>query len=123
MADTASAGVKPTDGVIVYDPCLCTGCRYCEVACSVWHTGRIEVAKSRIRILFSEADADRFGAVHCQHCDDPLCATVCPSESIRKDDPTGWVLLHAATCIGCEMCVLACITKQASSRSGVATAD
>ena len=108
MSGTGTATGKPQDGVIVYDPRLCTGCRYCELACSVWHTGRIEIGKSRLRILFSESGPDRFAAVNCQHCDDPLCAAVCPSETIRKDAATGWVLLHAATCIGCEMCVLAC---------------
>jgi len=99
----------PKDGVIVYDPRLCTGCRYCELACSVWHTGRIEIGKARLRILFSESDPERFAAVNCQHCDDPICAAVCPSETIRKDPATGWVVLHSATCIVCEMCVLTCL--------------
>jgi carbon-monoxide dehydrogenase iron sulfur subunit len=95
--------------VIVYDAQLCTGCRYCEVACAVWHCGRLDVRKSRVRILFSEdGGADRFAAVNCQHCDDPLCEIVCPSEAIRKDEKTGWVMGNSTKCVGCEMCTIAC---------------
>ena len=103
------AGKAPENSVIVYESQLCTGCRYCEIACAVWHCGRIDVAQARIRILFDpESDAQHYAAVHCQHCTDPVCASVCPSEAMRKDDRTGWVTVNSSTCIGCEMCILAC---------------
>jgi Fe-S-cluster-containing dehydrogenase component len=95
--------------VIVYDAGLCTGCRYCEIACAVWHCGRIDVSQSRIRILVNaENRTEPYAAVNCQHCEEPLCATVCPSEAMHKDGETGWVTVNASTCIGCEMCRAAC---------------
>ncbi len=95
--------------VIVYEAARCTGCRYCEVACAVWHTGRIDVTRARLRILAElEGAAPAFGAVHCQHCEAPVCATACPSGALAKDEATGWVLGNASKCIGCEMCTLAC---------------
>ncbi len=102
-------GMAPENSVIVYEAHLCTGCRYCEIACAVWHCGRIDVGQSRIRILFdAENAAERYAAVNCQHCEDPVCVSACPSEAMRKDVRTGWVTVNASTCIGCEMCVLAC---------------
>jgi Fe-S-cluster-containing dehydrogenase component len=107
MPDAVST--EQSETVIAYDPQLCTGCRYCEVVCAVWHYQRIEVNRSRIRILFRDAEAaERFAAVHCQHCDDPICAAVCPSEALRKDAETGWVMPNASKCVGCELCVVAC---------------
>jgi Fe-S-cluster-containing dehydrogenase component len=101
--------MAPDDSVIVYDANLCTGCRYCEIACAVWHCGRIDVGQSRIRILFDAGGAvERYSAVNCQHCEAPVCVSACPSEAMRKDERTGWVTVNGSTCIGCEMCVLAC---------------
>ena len=107
MSDAVSTGQAET--TIVYDAQLCTGCRYCEVVCAVWHCGRIEVSRSRIRILFREdGTTERYAAVNCQHCDDPICAAVCPSEALQKDERTGWVMPNASKCVGCELCVLSC---------------
>ena len=99
----------PETAVIVYDPSRCTGCRYCEMACAVWHCGRLELGQSRLRILFDAAGAaERYSAVNCQHCDDPICCAVCPAEALQKDPRTGWVTQNGSKCIGCEMCILAC---------------
>ena len=95
--------------MIVYEAARCTGCRYCEIACAVWHTGRLDVGKSRIRVLTELAGPEpRFSAVNCQHCDDPLCAAACPSGALTKDERTGWVLGNASACVACEICSLVC---------------
>jgi anaerobic carbon-monoxide dehydrogenase iron sulfur subunit len=100
---------QPGTSVIVYEPHLCTGCRYCEIACAVWHCGEIDVTRSRIRILFDEGrTTERYAAVNCQHCDDAICCAVCPSEALQKDEKTGWVTQNSTKCVGCEMCILAC---------------
>jgi Fe-S-cluster-containing dehydrogenase component len=102
-------GKGPAKSAIVYEAHLCTGCRYCEIACAVWHCGRIDVGQSRIRILFDAGHAaERYAAVNCQHCEEPVCVSACPSEAMQKDARTGWVLVNGAACIGCEMCVLSC---------------
>jgi len=103
------AGTETVQTAIVYEAARCTGCRYCEIACAVWHSGRLEIGKSRIRILTELAGPDaRFAAVNCQHCDAPLCASACPSGALAKDERTGWVIGNASACVGCELCSLAC---------------
>ena len=95
--------------VIAYDPELCTGCRYCEVVCSFKHYGCIDFNKSYVRILFNgDEDIAAFEAVNCQHCEEPVCVSVCPSEALGKDERTGWVKINPLKCIGCQMCVNMC---------------
>lgn len=95
--------------VIVFDPELCTGCRYCEVVCSFKHYGCIDLSKSYVRILFNgDEGTGAFEAVNCQHCEEPICVSACPSEALEKDERTGWVKINPLKCIGCQMCVYLC---------------
>jgi len=93
--------------VLLYDPARCTGCRYCELACSYKHYGVLDFNKARRHVIFDH-DQVLFEAVQCRHCEEPVCAAVCPTEAIKKDEKTGWVLLNPMKCIGCRSCVLAC---------------
>ncbi len=44
----------------------------------------------------------------CMHCEDPICARVCPADAIKKT-PDGIVQSALKPrCIGCGNCVLAC---------------
>jgi Fe-S-cluster-containing dehydrogenase component len=44
----------------------------------------------------------------CMHCEDPICAQVCPADAI-KQTPDGVVQSSLKPrCIGCSNCVLAC---------------
>jgi len=95
--------------VIAYDPELCTGCRYCEIVCSFKHYHTVDFNKSYLRILFSGDDGTgAFEAVHCQHCEEPMCVNACPPEALSKDEKTGWVTLNPLKCIGCQTCVHIC---------------
>lgn len=95
--------------VIVYDPELCTGCRHCEIACAFKHYGSVDLSKSYLSILFnSDNGTGTFEAVNCQHCAEPICINVCPSEAMGKDAETGWVTVNSLKCIGCQMCVYMC---------------
>ncbi|PKK84336.1 MAG: 4Fe-4S ferredoxin [candidate division Zixibacteria bacterium HGW-Zixibacteria-1] len=45
--------------------------------------------------------------VMCNHCDNPPCVRVCPTQSTwRRDD--GIVMMDMHRCIGCRYCVAAC---------------
>ena len=46
--------------------------------------------------------------VACNHCDDPVCVRVCPTEAMHKDDETGLVSVNERRCIGCGYCHLSC---------------
>jgi anaerobic carbon-monoxide dehydrogenase iron sulfur subunit len=103
------AKIRQNQKVFVYDPSLCTGCRLCEMACSFWHCNVIDVERSRIKILFdSDKPGQGFAAVSCQHCEDPVCVAVCPSEAMQKDEESGLVTTNASKCIGCRMCIDTC---------------
>ena len=93
--------------VLLYDPDRCTGCRYCEIACSYKHYGVLSFEKARRHVVF-DLEHIVFEAVQCMHCDDPVCASVCPEEAVKKDEKTGWVLINPMKCIGCRSCVVSC---------------
>ncbi len=110
MGESVNLSMAHAGMTIVYDGERCTGCRYCEIVCAVWHCQQIDVSRARLRILFRDGEGAEggFAAVHCQHCDDPICASVCPPEALHKDAETGWVMPNATKCVGCELCVLSC---------------
>jgi Fe-S-cluster-containing dehydrogenase component len=43
----------------------------------------------------------------CQHCENPECVSVCPTNASHKLDD-GTVLVDKSKCIGCQFCVMAC---------------
>jgi len=88
---------------------VCTGCRECEVVCSLFHFGESHPERSAIRIDRLEIDglAESIPAV-CQQCDDAPCVEACPMEALHKDGVTGTVELIREDCDGCEECIEAC---------------
>ncbi|MFC2149893.1 sulfate reduction electron transfer complex DsrMKJOP subunit DsrO [Calditrichota bacterium] len=46
--------------------------------------------------------------VLCNHCDNPPCVRVCPTESTWKREEDGIVMMDWHRCIGCRYCVVAC---------------
>ncbi len=85
----------------------CTGCRTCEMVCSLTHDKECSTAKSRIKIFRDEEFGNNVIAL-CQHCQDAKCMESCPSSAIGRNLETGAVLVDRELCIGCEACVEAC---------------
>lgn len=91
--------------VVIVDPRKCTGCRLCEVACSLRATGECNPTRARIHVIgFDEAFCL---PVTCFHCEIPYCSKVCPTGAISKGK-VGAVKVSRQKCIGCRVCVLAC---------------
>ena len=84
----------------------CIGCKACELACAECETNGQE---SLIHVNYVERSETIQTTVQvCMHCDDPVCASVCPADAISKDE---FGIVHTANterCIGCSNCVVAC---------------
>jgi Fe-S-cluster-containing hydrogenase component 2 len=85
----------------------CTGCRNCELACSIKHTSTFNPGRSRIQILKDETKSIIIPVV-CLHCENPLCQDACPNSAIQSDK-LGTLYVQEDICIGCQNCVTACI--------------
>lgn len=85
----------------------CTGCRQCELVCSVKHTGASNPSRSRISVVKWEGEGFYLPML-CQQCQEPACMAVCPKDAISRDEKLCRVVVDYDLCIGCEMCVAAC---------------
>jgi anaerobic carbon-monoxide dehydrogenase iron sulfur subunit len=93
--------------VLVVNPQKCTGCRKCEMVCSVFHYGTSDPSRSLIRVMKWE-NIGFYLPVTCQNCDKPFCTEVCPAKACRRDLETGKVIIDKNKCIGCKTCIIAC---------------
>lgn len=87
------------------DPLECTGCRICELMCSLHNEGVVNPKKARLRVTTMEPAIDM--PVACRNCSNPPCRDVCPVGAIKKLQ-NGFVAVNEKECIGCKACVDAC---------------
>ena len=86
---------------------LCTGCRLCELVCSIFHEGKISLEKARIRI--SQNSSGMLFTPHiCRLCKNPPCVTSCQSGALEQDIETGIILIQESLCTKCGLCIPAC---------------
>ncbi len=93
--------------VLVVDHEKCTGCRLCELVCSVKHEGVSNPARARININKWEMKGIMIPMV-CSQCESAPCVTVCPTNARYRDEEVGCVKVNYDRCIGCRTCVVAC---------------
>ena len=87
----------------------CTGCRLCEMGCSMYHGLGANPEKSRVRVIKLEGEADVVSIpVKCMMCEDAPCILVCPVGAISTDAKTGARKVDKEKCIGCSACVYVC---------------
>ncbi|MCC7168474.1 MAG: 4Fe-4S dicluster domain-containing protein [Rhodospirillales bacterium] len=92
---------------LMIEPVKCTGCKQCEMACSMAHEGTFNPARSRIRVFEFHAEA-RFVPYTCTQCAQAWCQQACPVEAISVDAATGAKVVKEARCVGCKVCTIAC---------------
>jgi Fe-S-cluster-containing hydrogenase component 2 len=92
---------------IVVDPKKCTGCRECEVSCSVKNEGLVNPYRARISVVDFEEILLQVPML-CQQCVDAPCGAICPVKAISRSEEDGIAKVDYNTCIGCKMCVTAC---------------
>lgn len=93
--------------VILVDAAKCTGCRTCELVCSVRNEGIANPARSRVHIIRFESVVFEVPML-CQQCTSAPCIAICPVNAITRDRVTGVVQVNHDHCIGCKMCIVTC---------------
>lgn len=70
---------------IILQPSRCTGCKSCEIACSMLHTGSITPSVSKIAVETDHTSGYITIRFHsdCAYCAEPLCQAFCTTEAIR----------------------------------------
>lgn len=91
---------------LLITPDLCTGCRMCEMACSIHHTFTARSTQLRIKVAYA-SDAS-FSPVPCIHCEEAYCKQVCPVNALVYDERTGAIRVVDEDCVVCMLCVDAC---------------
>ncbi len=101
---------------IICDLNRCIGCLACSVACKMENNVPPGIFYNHVERIGPNPKFDGAGfpdvemyflPLMCQHCSDPECISVCPTEaSYRADD--GTVLIDADKCDGCQLCIDAC---------------
>jgi len=120
------AGDKPVRWGMVIDSTACAGqadCQACQRACHEAHNvPDLPEARQEVKWIWEEPrervfpfqDRDGYGPqpetllpVLCNHCQDPPCVPVCPTQATWKR-ADGIVMMDYHRCIGCRFCMAAC---------------
>lgn len=91
----------------------CSGCRICEIVCSMRHANTVNPDKSRVRVYQAGPGPIDIPVV-CQYCDDRPCVAACPYDALTYNDETFTMHVDAALCMGktaCGVCYQACVNN------------
>lgn len=99
------------------------GCKDCFLACHKTHNvPDIGSVKEEIKWIWTEPFEGTFPGINlankeinekpfivlCNHCTNPPCTRVCPTQATWKRQPDGIVMMDFHRCIGCRYCMAAC---------------
>lgn len=104
---------------IVPNPDVCTGCRMCEMVCSVTHEDIVNPGWSRIRIVRSGPETDLPIVCSQGNACNMECVEVCPVDCIRTVNGNAIEVVREE-CIGCGECEEACPLNAIHLKDGVA---
>jgi carbon-monoxide dehydrogenase iron sulfur subunit len=94
---------------IARDYAKCSGCRRCEIVCSLSHEGKIWPEASRVRVFMLIPGIE---VPHlCAQCHDYPCVDACPVDALSVSKETEAVLVDKEKCIACGKCIDACPSK------------
>jgi tetrathionate reductase subunit B len=96
---------------MVIDLRKCYGCHSCSIACKSEFNVPLGVWRSWVKTI----DKGTYPNVKrsflprlCNHCENPPCVSVCPTQASYRDEEKGLVDIREERCIGCKMCIVAC---------------
>lgn len=93
--------------IIVADAARCTGCRTCEMVCSVVKMGMVNPARARVHVVRLDEHVLEI-PIMCQQCESAPCMNSCPVKAIERDDKLGVLKTNYDRCIGCRTCMMVC---------------
>ena len=93
--------------MLIVDYSKCTGCRLCEIVCSIKKSGAVNPTRARITVIKWEPICVETPML-CQQCESAPCIAVCPVKALARDEEIGRVTIDYDLCIGCKFCVAAC---------------
>ena len=97
-------------GYVERDVETCAGCRTCEAVCTLSHDGVNSPALARTWIIDYILEGRRIEGYTCKQCQGPECLYACPVEgALYIDATTGARVIDPEKCIGCKLCIEACI--------------
>ena len=88
---------------VITDNRKCVGCYACVAACTEAHRAAGLQAYPRLHVTRTPQG---IMPIQCRHCDDAMCALVCPVKAITHTPDS--IQINESLCIGCKMCALAC---------------
>ena len=101
---------------ILTDLNKCVGCLACSISCKVINNVPVGSYWNKVLRVGPNPRVEGgqwpdvytyFLTVQCQHCEDPECVKVCPTEASHKLED-GTVQIDKSKCIGCQFCAMAC---------------
>ncbi|MBM4339246.1 MAG: 4Fe-4S dicluster domain-containing protein [Deltaproteobacteria bacterium] len=84
-------------------PNVCTGCRICEIICSLTHESSIAPKQSRVRISSNWPEEEKIFL--CVACESKPCIDACPEGALSWKD---YLRIDEVKCTGCFLCKEAC---------------
>lgn len=100
------------------------GCDKCIQACHLTHNvPKFDDPRHEVKWIWKESFKDAFVdhsvyaneglkeqsfLVFCNHCDEPPCVRVCPTQATWKREEDGLVMMDWHRCIGCRYCMAGC---------------
>lgn len=100
------------DKILAFDLNRCTGCRLCELICSLVHTKTCNPERSRIRVLrMEEKGVDLPVFCQEQECEDAACIGACPVSAINRNESTQAIEIDYESCSKCKDCIIECPYK------------
>src|SRR5699024_8902054 len=101
-----------------FDQSLCIGCKACQIACKDKHDTPLGTNWRRVveysggdwnlaNGVFNHETFTYYTSISCNHCEDLICAKVCPTTAMHKGED-GIVTVDPYKCIGCRYCEWAC---------------
>ncbi len=128
LTETPSGPLTAKRWAMVVDLSKCLkekGCTDCIKACDqthnipqfdnkkdeikwIWKEGYEHAFVEQENEFLTEKLRDSVLPVMCNHCDNPPCVRVCPTQATWKREKDGIVMMDWHRCIGCRYCMAAC---------------